>query len=396
MFVAYGDGKEPDTRRNVWGGDMTLTRTRAHVRAALALLLCFSGALALAACHTPEKVVPKQIELAPKPLDPAPDPAPVPITIPACDAINTAAEAEQTAFLEAFGADTITADYGETDRTVFTEFASESALAAAEAVTQERSCNWVVFLDSVYLFQFTAELQESARDPFIADLRASDFFESTRGPATVFSSAFVTGDMRGTVGITHMFIGDIWIALIENASLNYEQGAIDAILAANPALAEATMTTCVDQTADDPVARATAEVLPREDRNGPGMVGGWDVDLATELAADTFDACAPLSWVLLPAATEGREAPEQTQTLTMFFHYGTFAGTDSEHGASARPTVTRLSRQAVSVEYGSAGGSGAAGEPQERAVATFTWDSESDSVAHEGDVPPSHWTQPAA
>ena len=215
---------------------MAISRITSGRRAALAL--GFTVLALLCGCTTPEPPLPlpTSVPTAPPPV-PERAPDPVPITLPECDRINPAAEAEQRAFLETYGAENITARYGETDRAMFAEFAGPNAEAAAEAAVQERNCNWVIYLDTVYLYQFTAELPSTEMMPLIEGLRASDYTESTRGPATVFAYAYATGDMRGTVGVTHLFIGEVWIVLIENSALNYEESAVDAILAANPGIA---------------------------------------------------------------------------------------------------------------------------------------------------------------
>ncbi len=203
----------------------------------LALSMGFTAMALLCGCGATEPP-PTTIGVPTNPPLPEPSPAPAPITLPECDRVNPAAEAEQRAFLEAYGAENITAPYGETDRAMFEEFAGPAAEAAAAAALQERNCNWVIYLDTVYLYQFTAELPDAAMSSLVEDLRASDFTESTRGPATVFAYAYATGDMRGTVGVTHLFIGEVWIVLIENSALNYEESAVEAILAANPGIAE--------------------------------------------------------------------------------------------------------------------------------------------------------------
>lgn len=371
---------------------MTQSRTRAGLRAArtlraaLFVATCVAVSLAFTGCQTHDEVSPKQEEKSPEPARPAPDPplAHAPITLPACDAMNPAAEAEQAAFIESFGVDRITASYGETDRELFNEFASPSALAAAEAVSQDRSCNWVVYLDSVYLYQFTAELPQSAMAPLIADLRASDFSESSVGPATTFAYAYATGDMRGTIGVSHTFVGDVWITLIENSAHGYEQSAVDAILAANPFLAEPDAGSCVDREPTQPIAIGAAQIAPREDLNAPGIVGGWDVERAAQLAEHTYDACAPLSWALLPAL----QGPDGRPTVTMFFHYGEFAGTDTQRGSQPAPAVTRLTRSSVSADYRWRLAGDAVERASGRAVAKFTWNESSASVVREGELPP--------
>ncbi len=358
-----------------WGSDMRLTRVKAATAAVLAAVM-LAGATALTACVPASPPPTPTAEATPEALSGGGSGS-APAVIPACDAVNPAAQAEQTKFLTSYGRERITAQFGETDRALFNEFASPSALTAVKSVTQERNCNWVIYLDSVYLYQLTAELPQSAMAPLIADLRTSDFTESTRGPATVFTQAIQTGDMRGTIGISHSFVGDMWIVLIENSASSYEQSAVDAILAANPSLQRTATTSCVEHTARPAVTSAVAAIEARG-----GDAGRWDVERAITLAAATFDACMPLSWALLP--TVGSVGPAPTPIL--FFHYGDFVGTDADRGLGVDVQVSRLSKYSLNAEYrwqqrGELTASG-------QATSTYTWDVTTKSILREGELPP--------
>ncbi|KAM9862972.1 hypothetical protein ACI1US_01110 [Leucobacter sp. BZR 635] len=217
---------------------MTLTRAGAGLQLAALAALLLASLAALAGCHPAEPGTPKQVGVPPKTITVEPPEEPAPLALPECEAINLAAEAEQQAFLDSVGPENITGSYGETDRALFTEFASPAALTAVESVVQERNCNWVIYLDSVYLFQFTAELPQSAMAPLFAELRNEGFTETERGDARVFTVALATGDMRGIMGVTHAFIGDIWITLVENSVGDYAQSALESVVAANPELAD--------------------------------------------------------------------------------------------------------------------------------------------------------------
>lgn len=353
-----------------WGIDMRQRHASAWVAAALGALLIALTPF-LAACQSqPEGrehtgATPTPPGLVDKGAGTGESAA---ITIPQCDAVNPAAEAEQTDFLTSFGRERITAKFGETDRALFNEFATPGALMAVKSVVQERSCNWVIYLDSVYLYQLTAELPQSAMQPLIDDLREADFAESTRGPATVFTKTIATGDMRGAIGVSHSFVGDVWIVLIENAANSYEQSAVDAILAANPALARTVTTSCVDHKAKPAIEQATAQLAADGDH-------GHDIKRAIDLAEHTFDACMPLSWALLPAAADR----ESTAAQVLLFHYGDFVGTDSDTELEGTVTVTRVSKYALRTDY-----RWDAGE----ARTTFTWSPETKSVVREGELPP--------
>ena len=357
-----------------------MTRTRALPTAAALFASLLAGALSLTGCYSLDPL-PGPTATAGAGSEASPSPT---IVLPDCHHINPVAEAEQAAFLKSFGRERITASYGETDRTLFTEFAGDSALAALPAIVQERNCNWVIYLDSVYLSQFTAELPQSAMAPLIESLRTQDFTEHRRGIATVFTRAVPTGDMRGTMGISHTFIGDIWISLIENTTSAYEQSATDAILDANPSLAEALTVSCTEHTPVAALFEAAATIAPADGADSSVAHGGWDVDAALIGAADTFDACTPLSWALLREVG----ATEASPTHLVMFHYGEFIGTDSPHGVAFEPEVTRVSKYALRADYRwqRPNDPAAAG----KATSTFTWDPTSRSILREGDLPPGY------
>lgn len=362
---------------------MRLTQAQTRLRLWAGVSLFITATLALSGCHPADPESQNTVETPKNPPTVAPPAQVAPIVLPECGAINAAASAQQAAFLAEFGEERITASYGETDRALLTEFTGPAALAAADASLQARSCNWVIYFDSVYLYQFTAELPDDALESLLADFRGADFTESERGPATVFSRALQTGDMRGTMDITHTFLGNVWIALIENAAASYEQSAADTLLAANPELADSLVTSCVDRDAGEVITAGAARIAPPALSGEHGHAVGWDTARAIALAKGTFDACSPLSWALLPSTDSA-----STETQVMLFHFGDFIGTDTQFGVRFPPSIERISKYAVRAEYRWLRDTDSATTPTGKSVSTFTWDNESNAVLHEGEFPP--------
>ncbi|MFD2775464.1 LppP/LprE family lipoprotein [Leucobacter albus] len=307
------------------------------------------------------------------------------MVLPACDRANPSAEAEQAAFLASFGADRVTASYGESDRALLDEFSDEATRQALAAVRQERSCNWVVYLDSVYLYQFTAELTAAAIAQLAADLRAAEFTESNRGPATSFTRSVATGDMRGTIAISHTLVGNAWIVLIENTVAAYEQSALDAFLGANPRLADEFSMSCVDRGAEAAIAAAVTEISPVEqaaELAGPPANGGWDVAGAAARAESTFDACLPLSWAVLPAAAPGADGASTAHLL--LFHFEDFIGTATPAPTADEPLVSRLSKHSITARAGGVSATpGGASPDASLPPTTFTWDTQARELTRE-------------
>lgn len=134
-------------------------------------------------------------------------------------------------------------------------------------------------------------------------------------------------------------------------------------------------------------ATTTAEQAVNEniDKVGPAFPKG-NVPDAEWLAVDTqtYDPCADLSWVTLTIRGGTASSPSQQ----MLFHDGEYLGTTTKEGIAFSPETVRLSDSAIQVTYrwakegeSNAGASG-------RAVSTYSWNPNTESVDHAGEWPP--------
>ena len=153
---------------------------------------------------------------------------------------------------------------------------------------------------------------------------------------------------------------------------------------------DAAATTAASSATPEPsgsCANTSAEQAVNEniDKVGPAFPKG-NVPDAEWVAIDTetYDPCADLSWVTLTIRGGTASSPSQQ----MLFHDGEYLGTTTQEGIAFSPATVRLSNSAIQVTYrwakegdSNAGASG-------RAVSTYTWNPNTESVDHAGEWPP--------
>lgn len=136
---------------------------------------------------------------------------------------------------------------------------------------------------------------------------------------------------------------------------------------------------CGPATGQEAAAAAIAEL--------PAPVGlesaRWD---AANADYSGYDPCAPLSWSLVTLEYATVSSP----TAILLFHNGTYLGTATEEAYGFTPAVERTADDAITVTYRFNQGMESNADASGRAVATFTWNAETDSVEMAGDVPPSN------
>lgn len=135
---------------------------------------------------------------------------------------------------------------------------------------------------------------------------------------------------------------------------------------------------CANTTAEQAVNENIDKVGPAfPDRNDPNTE--W-----MAIDTETYDPCADLSWVTLTIRGGTASSPSQQ----MLFHDGEYLGTTTKEGIAFSPETVRLSDSAIQVTYrwakegeSNAGASG-------RAVSTYSWNPNTESVDHAGEWPP--------
>lgn len=212
------------------------------------LAISISGALALSGCSNAQSPNPKasnakSAKTAP-PVAPDPEPRlepleplePLPIVLPAdCDAMNATAAAEAAQARTNLG---VTAATEPTNLDFFNQHAGPKAQATMAQAFQVTGCSYPVYLTNA-VFQWVAEIPAHDQDALIESLRSSDYVESTVSDAMSFSyvepadpNAFLAIDLR----FTHLFIGNVWVVIIDSGELDYAPAAFAGVLAANPSL----------------------------------------------------------------------------------------------------------------------------------------------------------------
>ncbi|WP_144795281.1 LppP/LprE family lipoprotein [Kocuria palustris] len=106
--------------------------------------------------------------------------------------------------------------------------------------------------------------------------------------------------------------------------------------------------------------------------------------------ADTehYAPCDGLSAITIRYATDqGMPSGGPGYSITMLFHDGEYVGTDTAEPREWTPEVERTDEDTLAVAYPYGQATGAAG-PAGHVHSTFTWNEDTQSVDHEGDVPP--------
>lgn len=174
-----------------------------------------------------------------EPTGPTQPPQPTPIVLPNCNALNPGAQAATQQLLDV-GAE-LEPRPGEVGIAEFNELFGPATRDAMAQAGQMRGCYYVLSMHDA-LHQFAAEISADASAPLLAALRAEPLFtEGTIGSAVTFTSTHTEETVVGvfTESAAHAFLGDAWVSLYgagdPAAALT---AGLDAMIAANPALAE--------------------------------------------------------------------------------------------------------------------------------------------------------------
>lgn len=132
-------------------------------------------------------------------------------------------------------------------------------------------------------------------------------------------------------------------------------------------------TGCGNANGDQAVRQNIANVQPER----------WDWDPGSA-DTTTYDACKPLSWVVVTIHHGTASSPFQI----MLFHYGEYLGTTTAEAYGFWPTVTRANDHKIDVTYHyQKPGEGVANSSGET-YASFAWDESAGRVVMSGSVPP--------
>lgn len=99
--------------------------------------------------------------------------------------------------------------------------------------------------------------------------------------------------------------------------------------------------------------------------------------------SDGYDPCADLSWITLIGGGTGSSPRQQ-----MLFHKGDYLGTTTSKAIGFHPATQRLTDSSIQVTYTYVEGDESNAEARGRAVSTYTWNPDTESIDHAGEWPP--------
>lgn len=162
-----------------------------------------------------------------------------------------------------------------------------------------------------------------------------------------------------------------------------------------PTAAAPTQTATTTHQSTTPAAAPTASACA--ELTGKEAFAKWVGEVKTTMPGDksfdwdpgasdtsTYDACAPLSWILLSIKGPTGSSPFQV----MFFNRGEFVGTATSEPFGFHPNVTRQSDAAVSVVFRWPKVGEATASASGESTSTYVWDETSRTLKRSGDLPP--------
>ncbi|WP_439692608.1 LppP/LprE family lipoprotein [Curtobacterium sp. SP.BCo] len=105
---------------------------------------------------------------------------------------------------------------------------------------------------------------------------------------------------------------------------------------------------------------------------------------AAEADYSGYDACAPLSWVVVSVERATGSSP----VAILLFHQGRYLGTATKEAYAFVPDVARTNPSTIAVTYHYAKPDEATANASGRTNATFTWDDATGRVTMSGQTPP--------
>ena len=144
---------------------------------------------------------------------------------------------------------------------------------------------------------------------------------------------------------------------------------------------ESASTSCGPRLSDQDMVALTRKLPAPNVSTGEEMDWKWDADYAD---TDGYDPCAALSWITFPIERGTGSSP---YTIALF-HQGEYLGVTTSRTFGFFPQVERIDDGQISVTYTYAKDGDSNAGASGRVTSTFTWDVESGSVDHRGDLPP--------
>lgn len=117
---------------------------------------------------------------------------------------------------------------------------------------------------------------------------------------------------------------------------------------------------------------------------------GQSAEQVPDLAgADTssYEPCDGLSAIVVPYSDEEGAAGGNSYSQVLLFEDGEYIGTDTDTPRQWTPEIVRVGEDTLEFTYGYGNSSDVLG-PEGYVVSTFTWDEDSQTLEHEGELPP--------
>lgn len=131
------------------------------------------------------------------------------------------------------------------------------------------------------------------------------------------------------------------------------------------------------------LAKLTAKLPAPKISTGEIMDWKWDADYADP---STYDECAALSWVTFPIQGATGSSPY----IIALFHEGKYLGVATRTTFGFFPQVVRVDDAQLKVTYTYAKDGDSNAGASGRAVSTYSWDLNTESVKHHGAFPPGY------
>lgn len=328
---------------------------------------------------------------------PAPEPEVVDITLPECEDANPLASFHQRALETIYDELTVTQgemplsrwlEYMDSPKQSFAEPVPKPIIGALTKASETRICRWPVSAHALTT-QVTAQLSGDDQAKLIESLeQAQDTVETDRAGLRVFTHKPVPeAGEEPPYGVTitrHVFVQDLWIMTMDTLGADYLASGLERVFETNPDLQPTGFEagSCRAFDARSALALGGAQLPPFFEDAAPGEPGSWDLS-GENLSADTYDACAPLSWITVPIHGGTASSPY----AILLFTEGEFAGTATPEPQGFYPEVSRENDETITIAYKHRLGDETTAEASGKRVMTVHWDAAAGELSR-SPIPP--------